>query len=123
MMMTSRLVICGYVGSEYSFNLGKSYVTSGYAQPGWVTRSDDVNLIHNRQLNTDSGTYVISGQSAIMGIVALSWPDPDQVLLGVQYGPTGTEYTGTLDMYGIKLDIATGSLVKPLTSKVVLSLQ
>ena len=24
------------------------------------------------------------------------WPDPSQVLLGVTYGPTGADYTGTL---------------------------
>ena len=24
------------------------------------------------------------------------WPDPSQVLLGVSYGPTGADYTGTL---------------------------
>ena len=37
------------------------------------------------------------------------WPLPTQVLLGVVYGPTGTEYTGTLSGGGSKLKFWDGT--------------
>jgi len=36
---------------------------------------------------------VMAGGASVAG--TLYWPIPSQVLLGVQYGPTGVEYTGT----------------------------
>jgi hypothetical protein len=50
------------------------------------------------------------------------FPDPSNVKLGVVYGPTGTEYTGTLDIFGVKLNITTGDLVKPIGSKIVINI-
>jgi hypothetical protein len=44
------------------------------------------------------------------------YPDPSTVKFGVQYGPTGTEYTGTY-IGQTTIDIVTGQLVKPLSSK------
>jgi len=44
------------------------------------------------------------------------YPDPSEVLLGVTYGPTGVEYTGTYTD-AIRLELETGRLVKPIGSK------
>lgn len=49
------------------------------------------------------------------------WPLPAQVLAGVAYGPTGTEYTGTYKD-PIRLELETGRLVKPIGSKLALLL-
>ena len=49
------------------------------------------------------------------------WPDPSVVLLGVTYGPTGADYTGTY-VPGIMFELTTGNLIKPLSPKVALML-
>lgn len=85
----------------------------------------DAVISKSKLLVTSGGSYNLSGQSANIiwatagGVV---WPLPSQVLLGIVYGPTGTEYTGTLDVYGIKFDITTGELVKPISNKAVMTL-
>jgi hypothetical protein len=57
--------------------VGRS-VSIGFAVRNWV--SNDLPL----------------GFSVTSGIIAGAiWPDPAQVAIGVKYGPTGTEYTGT----------------------------
>jgi hypothetical protein len=39
----------------------------------------------------------ITASALVSGVVvSLVWPNPSDVRLGVQYGPTGTEYTGEL---------------------------
>ena len=76
----------------------------------------------NRTLNALAGAYHISGGSIVIQKTGMVWPLPEQVLLGVQYGPTGFEYTGTLDMLGVKFDITSGRLVKPISNKVVMTL-
>jgi hypothetical protein len=58
-----------------------------------------------------AATYTSSG-----GGGTIVWPDPSTVLLGVQYGPTGTEYTGTY-VDAIRYELTTGRLVKPLGTK------
>lgn len=45
------------------------------------------------------------------------WPLESDVRFGVQYGPTGVEYTGTLQD-GIKFELETGRLFKPLNQNV-----
>lgn len=57
------------------------------------------------------------GYTAAVG--GATYPDPADVLVGVQYGPTGTDYTGTLS---IVLDLETGRFVRLLGRKVGLSL-
>jgi len=69
-----------------------------------------------------AGAYVISGGSIVIQKTGMVWPLPEQVLLGVQYGPTGFEYTGTLDVLGVKFNITTGQLIKPISNKVVITL-
>ena len=49
------------------------------------------------------------------------WPDPSTVLLGITYGPTGADYTGTY-VPGIMLELVTGAMVKPLNNSVALLL-
>lgn len=71
------------------------------------------------RFNNDSSFYsfVVSNGSGV-------YPPPYQVLLGVNYGPTGVEYTGTLEVFDktLKYNISEGTFVKPLTNKVVMSL-
>ena len=81
-------------------------------------------LRRNRKLTAAGGTYNYTGSSAVItyaGVGGVVWPQPGDVLLGVQYGPNGNDYTGTLDAYGIKYDINTGRLVKPMTGMIVTS--
>lgn len=52
---------------------------------------------------------------------SIVWPDPSQVLAGVQYGPTGLEYTGTYTD-GIRIDLDSGQLIKPIGSKLAIRL-
>lgn len=85
----------------------------------------DVTISKHRQLNPLGGTYTLTGSNATItwstpgGIL---WPPENTVLLGTVYGPTGVEYTGTLDAFGIKYDIVTGQLVKPINDKVVMTI-
>ena len=82
-------------------------------------------ISRNRHLTTSSGQYNINGQSISITYTpagGVYWPTPNQVLLGVSYGPNGNDYVGTLDVYGLKYDINSGKLVKPLTDKVVMTL-
>lgn len=56
--------------------------------------------------------------------VGNQYPNPGQVLAGIQYGPTGTEFMGTFVGFtnAIKYDLSTGRLVKILTDRTTLSL-
>lgn len=49
--------------------------------------------------------------------IIVQYPPPWEVMYGVQYGPTGVEYTGTY-IGNITYEIVTGQLVKPLTLNV-----
>ena len=60
---------------------------------------------------------IATGYTSLAG--AVTYPDPADVLAGVQYGPTGADYTGTLS---IVLDVDTGRLVKLLGRTVGISL-
>ena len=87
----------------------------------------DVGISRSRLLTAQSGSYVVTGISAVLthtGTGSPVWPLPNQVLLGITYGPTGADYTGTLVTLttGVKLDINTGALVLPINDKVVMTL-
>lgn len=81
-------------------------------------------LKRNRKLLAVGGAYAWAGSSATITRAGMSWPLPSQVLFGIQYGPTGVEYTGTLEVgaTGYVLDISSGSLVKVLSDKLVMTL-
>lgn len=99
--------------TKYLSASGGSYVINGQA----------ATLKKSYILQAAGGLYQLTGSSAILQKAgSLVWPLPSQVLLGVEYGPTGIEYTGTLNIFGIKYDITTGKLIKPLTEKVVMTL-
>ena len=61
-----------------------------------ITGTDPV-LLYDRVVITSIGQYSISGTPVTLvlqgGIV---WPSPSDVKLGVEYGPTGIEYVGTM---------------------------
>lgn len=79
----------------------------------------------SKYLSALGGSYSLVGSSVVLvhgGIGGIVWPPTHLVVLGTVYGPTGSEYTGTLDVNGIKYDITTGQLVKPISDKVVMSL-
>lgn len=91
----------------------------------YVYTGNTITLKRSKYLNVSGGSYSLVGSSATItwtGVGGAVWPPTHVVLLGTVYGPTGTEYTGTLDVNGIKYDITTGQLVKPLNDKVVMSL-
>ena len=82
-------------------------------------------LKRSKYLMGTGGSYSLVGSNAVItfaGVGGAVWPPTHLVVLGTVYGPTGTEYTGTLDVNGIKYDIITGQLVKPINDKVVMSL-
>ena len=60
-----------------------------------ITGTDPV-LLYDRVVITSIGQYNISPSAVTMVRVGINWPDPADVRLGVQYGPTGVEYTGTM---------------------------
>ena len=79
----------------------------------------------SKYLSALGGSYSLVGSSVVLvhgGIGGIVWPPTHLVVLGTVYGPTGSEYTGTLDVNGIKYDITTGQLVKPINDKVVMSI-
>lgn len=53
---------------------------------------------------------------------AATWPPESQVLLGVVYGPHGTEYTGTLNATAVRMDLDTGNLYKPIGTRLLIKL-
>lgn len=91
----------------------------------YLITGQDVSIFKHRLLSASAGSYSLIGQAVVItwstagGAV---WPLPSQVLLGTTYGPTGSEYTGTLDVFGVKYDITTGQLIKPINDKVVMTL-
>lgn len=123
--------------TKYIQASGGSYSISGGAVV--ITRSKYLNatggtytiggatctLSRNRKLSATGGQYNLVGTSVVItyaGLGGLVWPPAHTVLLGVQYGPTGTEYTGTLDYYGVKYDLVTKNWIKPVSDKLVISL-
>jgi hypothetical protein len=40
---------------------------------------------------------VVTGDAVNGYLAAITWPDPADVRRGVQYGPTGADYTGTME--------------------------
>lgn len=94
--------------------LGGSYTLTGGA----------ASLNRNRILQASGGTYTYTGSSVNISFFGGAvWPSPSQVLKGVVYGPTGSDYIGTLDYFGLKFDITTKGFVKPLTDKFVMLLK
>ena len=93
---------------------GGSYVYSG--QSAALTRS--------RLLQAVGGVYNLTGASVtITRTISGGYPDPADVLYGVMYGPTNTEYTGTLDIgKKFRIDIATGNIVMIIDTDKVMSL-
>lgn len=123
--------------SKYLLSSGGSYSVTGasanilkskvlVASAGAYTYTGGTaTLLRSKYLKGSGGVYSLVGSSAILtwtGVGGAVWPPVHLVLLGTVYGPTGTEYTGTLDVNGIKYDITTGQLVKPINDKVVMSI-
>ncbi len=61
-------------------------------------------------VSTSSNPQTVSVPAGVLTLTAYApavffgpvWPDPSQVASGVQYGPTGVEYTGTLTQATLK---------------------
>lgn len=119
------------------------YVDPGYVDPGYVGNDNPpAALLATRYLNLASGSFSVTGAAATLersrqlkaefGIYNLTgfdarlqypyWPLPSQVVLGVVYGPNGDDYIGTYADLGLKIDINTGALIKPLSSKTAITL-
>lgn len=116
--VTGQSVTITYISSGTVYTL--ACVSGNYSVTG-----QDVAILRHRNLAASVGQYSINGQSISITYTPIGgvyWPTPDQVLLGVYYGPNGNDYVGTLDIYGLKYDITSGKLVKPLNDKVVMTL-
>lgn len=77
-------------------------------------------------MGLDSVSYAWTLEDATLtyapgGVLPAVWPSPADVLSGVMYGPTGTEYVGT-NIGNMTLEINTGQLIKPLTNKLSIML-
>jgi hypothetical protein len=83
------------------------------ASPGaYVLTGFDATASTSRVSAANAGSFAITGFAATALYTA--WPDPADVRAGVMYGPTGTEYTGTLVAgvaAGSFLDVSTGRRV------------
>lgn len=91
----------------------------------YSTTGQSASIYKSKLITASGGVYNYTGSNAVITYATVGgavWPLESQVLLGITYGPTGSEYVGTLDVLGIKYDIATGNLVKPINSKVVMTL-
>lgn len=77
-------------------------------------------LAHLRSINASPGSYNISGVPAALAYPY--WPLPSQVIKGVAYGPNGDDYLGTFVDLSIKIDVQSGALIKPLSSKTAITL-
>ena len=99
--------------SKYLQGSGGSYTITGASAA----------ISRNRTLIAQGGTYQYTGQQITILKTGQYWPMPSEVLLGVMYGPTGVEYTGTLDIgKKFRIDINTGNIVMVLDGKKVMSL-
>lgn len=119
------------------------YVNTGYVDPGYVGNDNPpASLIVVRKLNLESGSFSVTGAAATFSYMQMLnasagsynltgfdarlqypyWPLPSQVVLGVVYGPNGDDYIGTYVDLGIKVDINSGALIKPLSSKTAITL-
>lgn len=67
------------------------------ASPGLydITGSNVTSLV-DRLINASPGSYNINGLPVSLIRVGIAWPDPADVRFGIEYGPTGTEYVGTM---------------------------
>jgi hypothetical protein len=67
------------------------------AQVGsYTVNGQAATLLRYRSLFAQHGSYAYVGKTAALTKTGMVWPLETDVRLGVQYGPTGTEYTGTL---------------------------
>lgn len=119
------------------------YVDPGYVDPGYVGNDNPpAALLATRKLNLESGSFNVTGSAVTLerlrqlnaefGLYNLTgaaarlqypyWPLPSQVVLGVAYGPNGDDYLGTYVDLSLKIDINTGALIKPLSSKTAITL-
>lgn len=119
------------------------YVDPGYVDPGYVGNDNPpAALLATRKLNLESGSFSVTGSDATLerlrqlnaefGLYNITgadarlqypyWPLPSQVVLGVVYGPNGDDYIGTYVDLSLKIDINTGALIKPLSSKTAITL-
>jgi hypothetical protein len=125
LLRSKRLVASGgiysYVGQQVTISRSRYLSASGGS---YVYNGSDAILSRTRKLVASGGSYLVSGQDVVITYqLGGGYPSPADVLLGVMYGPTGTEYTGTLDIgKKFRFDIATGNLVMILDGKKVMSL-
>jgi hypothetical protein len=115
----------GYVGNKDSYSLKTTYVTDGYVQTGYVADGISGQMQAARNLAVNANSILLSFRPVNIALTGYAvWPLPENVTSGISYGPTGSEYVGTLEAVTktIKLDISTGALVLPLNNKVVMTL-
>ena len=87
MSLLLALTASGGGGGAYTLTaLGGAYTLTGQS----------ASLYRSRVLVAQAGTYIINGQAITITKSGMSWPLESDVRLGVQYGPTGTEYAGTM---------------------------
>jgi len=92
-LLTAQAGSYSYAGR--SVDLIKGRVIT--AQVGsYAYNGQSATLLRNRTLYAQHGSFAYVGQSAILTKTGMVWPLETDVRTGVQYGPTGTEYTGTL---------------------------
>ena len=122
-LRSKRLIASGgsytYTGSAVTIRKSRYILASGGS---YTVVGQAASINKGYLLQAAGGMYQLTGASAILQKSGMVWPLPSQVVLGVQYGPTGFDYTGTMDVLGIKYDIVTGQLVKPISDKVVMTL-
>lgn len=95
--------------SRYLFASSGTYLTTGQT----------ANLFRNRKLTALAGTYTLTGSDAVITkTVSGGYPNPSDVLFGVMYGPTGTEYTGTYTLPKFYLDLTTSRQFMSINSKI-----
>ena len=79
-----------------------------------VSFSATQGVTHSQALATSLADVVVLVNQVKIGVV---FPEPEQVLAGVLYGPTGADFVGTY-AEGNKIELETGRIFKPINSKV-----
>lgn len=112
-----------YAYTGQSAALYKSKVLAASAGSYAYTGQNSI-LLRSKYLAASAGNYTYTGQNSSY-THAYTYPPPQYVLEGIMYGPTGTEFIGTLvpGFDGtLKYDIESDRLVLLLSNKVCMSI-
>lgn len=96
--------------------ISQTTVTSVVASTGhfaFTGKQPSIGQTFNQSISASKGTMVFTGKTPIIsnGSGSGIYPSPGAVLLGVSYGPTGVEYTGTFSVWDDPRALTVGKFI------------